>query len=110
MKEESHYFYTITDYAKDRGLSRQCIHKRLTEIPKSHTYILKGKKYMDLEAYLYLEKIFSSNKAVLLKRENQLLIDENKLLHQQFADLSKEVSDLKDELANLSQYIKGGEL
>ena len=40
------YIYTITDYAKDKGLSRQCIHKRLMNIEKEHTAIFSGKKYM----------------------------------------------------------------
>lgn len=102
------YIYTITDYAKDKGLSRQCIHKRLLNIEKEHTAIFNGKKYMDLEAYLYLEKIFAQNKVVSLKRENQLLAEENKLLQQQFASLSEELSSIRNELTNLTQYIKGG--
>lgn len=106
------YIYTITDYAKDKGLSRQCIHKRLMDIEKEHTAIFSGKKYMDLEAYLYLEKIFAQNKVVSLKMENELLAEENKLLQQQFArqfaSLSKELSSIRNELTNLTQYIKGG--
>lgn len=102
------YIYTITDYAKDKGLSRQCIHKHLMNIGKEHTAILNGKKHMDLDAYLYLEKVLAQNKIVSLKRENQLLVTENKLLQQQFASLSEELSAIRNELANLSQYIKGG--
>lgn len=107
-RERERYIYTITDYAKDKGLSRQCIHKRLLNIEKEHTAIFSGKKYMDLEAYLYLEKIFAQNKVVSLKREKELLTEENKLLQQQFASLSEELSAIRNELTNLTQYIKGG--
>lgn len=102
------YIYTITDYAKDKGLTRQCIHMRLAKNDemRKHTKMVNGKKYMDYTAYEYLESIFRDNKIVSLQDENKRLIEENNLLQNQSALFLKELKEIKVQLADLINYVK----
>lgn len=100
--------YSIPEYARDRGISRQSVHKHLSNYPGEHTIIYHGKKYMDYEAYLYLEQVFEGNKIVTLTKERNYLLQENKELRKLEISITKELSNIRKQLEEINQYIKGG--